>query len=115
MDDQKQDKRFFPRYYTVKSEIEAKLFRKSNMTQIEGHFFDVSRDGIGFMAKEREVAGQSVILKLEKRKIEFQIMYCTGDLLQPDQFRLGLRRQGSQENLVTLFQSHGFLAEGETP
>jgi hypothetical protein len=111
MSDSDKDSRFFPRYYTIKLPIEARLLRKSDLTEISGAFVDVSRDGIGYLSDQREIPGQAVILKLEKRKIEFQIMYCTADLLKPDQFRLGLKRQGSQENLVNLFQSHGFIED----
>jgi hypothetical protein len=106
-----QNDRHFPRYYAVNPDADLTLSQKDGGTVLDGKVVDVSRDGIGFLGNERLIPGTRVILKIDKIKIEFSIVYCTQDIINPDAFRVGLNRQLSTENLVTLFQSHSLIQE----
>jgi hypothetical protein len=108
------DNRSFPRYYTVIEKSGLGLCHKDGNVPIPGRVYDVSRDGVGFIANERIVPGGRAVLQVGDKTIEFQIVYCTQDIINPDVYRVGLQRMVTTENLVTLFQVNNLLKENPT-
>lgn len=107
--------RNFPRYYTVLSSADLPLMDNNSKAKLDGRIVDVSRDGIGFLSNEPIDPGLKVTLTLENAQIEFTAVYCTQDIINPDTFRVGLTRQRSAENLVTVFHSHDLLEDKNAP
>ena len=103
------DQRFFPRYLPVVTSFAGRLRRDGE--ELGGHVIDVSRDGLGAVIPVCVDRGDTLELTVGDRTILFHVVYCHQDLIRKGQYRLGLRRTGSTENLVSLFRASGYLGE----
>jgi hypothetical protein len=106
------EERFFPRYISVTSQFTGKLFRPMGAA-LDCRVVDVSRDGLGVISETIVNKGETIELHTLERVIQFQVAYCMDDLIHHGKFRWGLRRVGSQENLVSLFAANGFIDKRE--
>lgn len=98
---QPSENRWFPRYHTVNREFRISFLAADGA--VNARLLDVSRDGLGVLV-DREVSKNAALaFELEGKHIKMSVVYCQKDLIHVGWFRVGLRRQGSQENLVGLF------------
>jgi len=103
------DNRTFPRYYTVKAKNNLVIGDKNTGLPLAGKIVDVSRDGLGFLADASIVPGTIGVLQIGEKSLEFTVVYCTQDIINPNQYRVGLNRHLTAENLVTIFQLHELI------
>ena len=107
------EERFFPRYITVTSEFAGEIYRAGKGQPLDCRVMDVSRDGLGVISKNAVQKGETLELHTLERVIQFQVAYCMDDLISRGNYRWGLRRVGSTENLVSLFAANGFIDKKE--
>ena len=107
------EERFFPRYITLTARFAGELFRTGKNHALDCRVMDVSRDGLGVLSKDTVAKGETIELHTLGRVIQFQVAYCIDDLISRGNYRWGLRRIGSTENLVSLFAANGFIDKKE--
>lgn len=106
------EERFFPRYITLTGPFAGEL-RRPGGKPLECRVVDVSRDGLGVLSAVVVKKGETLELHSLERVIHFQVAYCIDDLISHGNYRWGLRRVGSNENLVSLFAANGFIDKKE--
>lgn len=106
------EERFFPRYITITGPFAGEL-RRPGGKALECRVMDVSRDGLGVLSPVVVNKGETLELHTLERVIHFQVAYCIDDLISRGDHRWGLRRIGSNENLVSLFAANGFIDKKE--
>ncbi len=109
------EERFFPRYVQVEtSRFSGRLTKADDGTELSVQVIDVGRDGIGMIVETPLPAGLAIELSLADKKVGMLLVYCMQDLINPERYRCGLRRRGTQENLINLFAAAGCLAKTDS-
>jgi hypothetical protein len=104
------EQRWFPRYHPVAPTFKGRLSFAIDGRSVEARLSDVSRDGLGVVLSELVKPGETLNLVFAEREIGMVVIWCIPDLIHKGSFRAGLhRRNGSSENLVSLFAAHGII------
>jgi hypothetical protein len=100
--------RWFPRYYDIVGPCPARLYFGDGRP-FEFRIVDVSRDGLGVIAPEPIAKDTVLQLDIGDRKISMRVVHCNEDLIYAGNFRVGMHRISSSENLVSLFAATGCI------
>jgi hypothetical protein len=95
------------RHYYLGDDFPGRFVTADGKSEVNGRLVDVSRRGIGVVAKAELRYGTQVVLILGKRRIAFEVIYGASHLGIEGMYRVGMFSREVDCDLIAVFREAG--------